>query len=72
MKKIYVVMASTDKGKNWAICIDKDGGILGDEFRRCAKNRMEEFYQKMKDECHTLKVPHIARKYFKIVEFSEV
>lgn len=72
MKKIYVVMASADKGKNWTICIDKDGGILGDEFKRCAKSRMEESYQKMKAECSRLNVPHIARKYFKVVEFSEV
>lgn len=70
MKKIYVIMASADKGKNWTICIDEDGGIVGEEYERCARYKMEEFYQKMKATCHRLKVPHIARKYFKIVEFS--
>lgn len=70
MKKIYIIMASIDKGKNWTICLDSDGGFLGDEFKHCTKNKMEEFYQKMKATCHRLKVPHIARKYFKIVEFS--
>ena len=62
-------MASIDKGKSWTICFDKEGGILGDEFKRCAKRMMEKFYQKMKADCHGIKVPHIARKYFKIVEF---
>lgn len=64
--KIYVVTASANKGQNWIICQALYGGILGAEFKKQAKNMLEELYQDIKK--HSKKIP---RKYFKIVEYFD-
>lgn len=64
--KIYVVIASANKGQDWILCKALYGGILGAEFQKQARDMLEELYQDIKK--HGKRIP---RKYFKIVEYSD-
>ena len=66
INKIYVVIASANKGQDWIICKALYGGILGAEFQKQARDMLEKLYQDIKK--HGKRIP---RKYFKIVEYSD-
>lgn len=71
MKKIYVVMASWNNGRDWLPYWREDGNVYAYEYRHSAIAAMEECYQKRRDECRKLGRKHIPRKYFKVIEFSQ-
>ena len=71
MGKIYVIQASTDKGKTW-INLMCEGSILCHDIKIVAKNRMEEIYQHFRKEFKRLNVKPIARRWYRIKEYVEV
>lgn len=69
LNTIYVIMASTDRGNTYHLCIDDSGSIVASDFKKIAKSMLEYEYQYMKERCKELHISHIPRKFFKIVEF---
>lgn len=66
--KLYVIMASADKGLNWLVCkAPFCTGVIAAEDKKTAQSMLEKEYTYMKKSNS-----HIAKKYFKIVEFKEV
>lgn len=72
-KTLYVVMASANKGQDYVPCIKRGYGgcVIAYETMREAKDEKEKCYLQMREECHRLGVAHIARKYFKIIKFTQ-
>ena len=70
MKKIYVIMASWNNGRDWLPYLRDDGGIAAYEMRRMAKEAIERCYFKTREYARSLKA-HIPRKCFKVVEFVQ-
>ena len=71
MKKLYIVMVSWNKGLDWLPFLREDGGVLAYEYKRMAKGAIERCYHKTRECARSLKIAHIPRKYFKVVEFSQ-
>lgn len=71
MKKIYVVMASWNNGRDWLPYLCEDGSIAAYDTRRMAKDAIERCYFETREYARTIKIAHIPRKYFKVVEFSQ-
>ena len=68
--KLYVIMASTNKGKDWDVCRDRNRCVIVEETWREARKTMERMYRMQREEADMFGLAHIPRKYFKIVEFS--
>lgn len=71
MKKLYVIMVSWNKGRDWLPYLRDDGGIAAYEMRRMAKEAIERCYFETREYARTIKIAHIPRKYFKVVEFVQ-
>lgn len=67
--KLYVIMASTNKGKDWDVCRDRNRCVIVEETWREARKTMERMYRMQREDADMFGLAHIPRKYFKIVEF---
>lgn len=68
--KLYVIMASKNKGKDWDVCRDRNRCVIVEETWREARKTKEKLYYMQREEADMLGLAYIPRKYFKIVEFS--
>lgn len=66
--KLYVVMASADKGFNWvAVSAPCQNGLLCAEHKRITTHLMEEYIAQTRTSKY-----RVPKKWFKVVEFKEV